>query len=967
MKKIISLVSIVFLLSGCNLGSKEESQPSQSEQVAELTKDLFTAIDKQNVAEVEKFVESGADLTMYDSQGKTPLIRAVQVGNGRIVEILILGGSLIFQPEETGGISAYALAEKDQGVVFESFKAERNNLLNRLEELLNNRDFDESLSFIESNFIPAELKLPSFNNYPFYLVATNDDTVTESGRKIVSHYLENLEDEVLSDFSMITRVIKYASGSKDQEYFKSVLSRLKFLDTHEIDNQNTYRVGKFFIQDSQPLNWFSRKLSILSELEIVPEPESFKNVAFHLMQQFNDMSREDINRVLDVFEQYFLAVVEDRSLVTSRIHSEYSTYIVDNFNNYREGLLVLIRLIEIMKINHDIEGVIFTGDLIGKVVEADLEFNYDLVDIKKLIDLEAGQNSDNRVFTVSGLQFLVTDYVKGQRRNEILSYILFRLREVPENLLELALMEDKEAFRMILNSEAGVNPFQQFRAAVAAIDYADTGDEAKIFLEELQSKGIEIQRPHFGQALKKSFERLWRGDDTFLSVIEYLYDNEEFLADLHYSHKTEILAGHNKYVRATKKHWILLHDLVSSFSTSSGQIDESLLEDEQKSLAKQFLYDSSVSIAGQQIDINISAPMDTVITLFEVYTNNISQIAPVRSVLAKNFEVFNQSYHSMDYADQELDAKNLVTHQIFPLAYLFSIEGEQILSRPDNYTEWKNWVEEKFILSKKASSPVINWQDFVVSSIFLYYSRQKDFWDSVIKEYLKSNMQVFRGNSGNTDDFLKVFIKSGGLEQYPELANFTHSFSEEGNQSNNYCVYPGSEYEIQTPVPVGSFEVLMPLYDKRCYKKEKLTANERRFVLSFIRANFGEEKRPLELLEYSTQTATQVVTDYYRPIVDGYAPPYNEFGSAKRYDESFINNSDLTSLIPEYLVSEDVVFIEPTEYQMYFSKLKFIRHFYQCADHASDSETYSMISEYYPEHDFFHAAAEKLTVCRQSE
>ena len=147
----LALISTLFF-TACSFERKEEPKPAPEPPVVEkATNDLFESIDKQDVAAVEKFIKDGADLKRFDDEGKTPLMRSVQVGNARIIEILITSGSYIYQPEENNPEStAFLMAENTGGLVFNLFEKEKLRLLTELESKMSKREHKFALEFVKN-------------------------------------------------------------------------------------------------------------------------------------------------------------------------------------------------------------------------------------------------------------------------------------------------------------------------------------------------------------------------------------------------------------------------------------------------------------------------------------------------------------------------------------------------------------------------------------------------------------------------------------------------------------------------------------------------------------------------------------------------------------------------------------------------------------------------------------------------
>ena len=935
MKSLLKVIMILFLATACNLETKEDPPPIEPERVVRLTSDLFSAIDEQNVSEVSRFVSEGADLKAYDAMGKTPLMRAVQVGNARIVEILIVNGSLIFQPEkENNEKTAYKLAMSEQGPVFEYFKDEYSRVLGIFESRLTDTQYGEALSFFKENYIPLDIRLPKDTRRPLYFVAQTDKSYSAEAKDIVRYFIENSDNSWFGEeLTGLSAVLQYSSRSRDLEYYEMALKRFKFMDGFEIEYNRNFYIGHFYLDNQFNLDWTHKKLSLFSKLEIKPQTTAVNFALTLFADSIATMSRADLEKLVSVFDLYFSMVISDETTETRYIHDELIDKIEKSFSSYRDGLYVITELIKIVRVKYQISGSFFYGDLVAEVIKADIKYNYNISHIKEFIDLRVSLASDSKLHSDGALQALITDYVHGTKRTDLISYLLERIAKAPENILSLALERDKEVFRMILSSGIEIDPENERNAALSAIQYSRTGEEARVFLHELKEAGIILGENHFRDALMTSFSKLWEGESSFEVVVELLMEDGDALKALYHDTKIEILKKHALFVRKTRLSWSLLRKIIPMFSNVYEELRKGVYSDEIADRNNQLVYETELSIDAKDVSVNISALMDIIVSVFEIYSNGIAQIAPCRSIIAKAFEVFDKTQTSMDYSDQKLSYKHFTIHQVFPLSYLFSRDGESILNRTPYLNE-----QVHFGMSRRANSPLVDWNNFVTSDLYLHYSRQKDFWSAVVEEYLSSGRSEFSTIGKNTYKFMKIFIDSGGLESHSRVANFSYTFPVE-EAINNYCVHDKGVFGTQIAVPLGNFEVLLPFYDKSCHKKAKLSDSEKTFLFSYVRNNLGEVMSSSGVENYRVHRNTNLVSDYYKSFTDGYAPPHTKFGGSTKYEDehNLPEALDASILMPEALVAgNEVTYVVPSARQSYHVRLRFLRALHMCARESGD-------------------------------
>ena len=386
MKALYLALISTLLFTACSFERKEEPKPAPEPPVVEkATNDLFESIDKQDVAAVEKFIKDGADLKRFDDDGKTPLMRSVQVGNARIIEILITSGSYIYQPEETNPDStAFLMAENTGGLVFNLFEKEKLRLLTELESKMSEKEYKVALEFVEKNYLPLDIVLPTSSLGPLEYLIENDQSPSKDSMALADYYLENNHLAIVAEFENIKGIVEYGSRSQDKEFLKTVIKRYADLDQGEVA-YNKYRyIGLYFPEIDITMDWLIEKTKVYVESGIVPDPTTFATSIFPTIKDYQSLSRAQIGQFIALMDSYFEGTKEIKGK-SRELPDEYlEDYIFAGFHEVENGFYLVSELLSLF-VKHEVyEIFLFNKDLLTRAFKADMQFSIPLSDLSEI-------------------------------------------------------------------------------------------------------------------------------------------------------------------------------------------------------------------------------------------------------------------------------------------------------------------------------------------------------------------------------------------------------------------------------------------------------------------------------------------------------------------------------------------------------------------------------------------------------
>ncbi len=184
------------------------------------------------------------------SGGYTALMRAVQNDDTIIVDILINGGSKIYQPYRNDpNVTAWSQSKGAKAEIARLFTEENKKLFINLESLVNENNFDEALSFSKDNYLPKEELLPDSNIKALALVSQK---ATESSSiDYILHLISDMGSIELSEDKDL--LLLTTSKIKNLNLYKSVLNRYN-------ENELGSELSKITEVDAESIDWMTGKI-----------------------------------------------------------------------------------------------------------------------------------------------------------------------------------------------------------------------------------------------------------------------------------------------------------------------------------------------------------------------------------------------------------------------------------------------------------------------------------------------------------------------------------------------------------------------------------------------------------------------------------------------------------------------------------------------------------------------------------
>ncbi len=843
-KVILSILILSNFIFGCS-AKKDQPRPNIEKQKAEASLDLFEAILKSDVLAVKKAIGEGADVNMYDFEGYTPIIKALQMGNPIIVRDLLDSGAKIFKPK-ANDINVDIFLSYDENSDNEVALL-INNEVKRIglesEKIIHLKEFDRSLNYFQDNFIPPTILMPGRLESAVLMASKYTDINTDLTflKYLIFHpkntgsELENISEELL----------RITSEVKSIEFLGSLVTEYKLKEAdHRFStiNELDYEVV-----------WFKEKLELL-RLEniyvVKSEVEApFKSSKFELRSDLESKSvYEDLLAEVLMTRIVNVSHYDRNSLVQIAIVDlSYRSYTDINFLTWVTGA------IDVWKRHRPAlpsTGYQFDKNAIIILQALELNTNYDLDTVKATFDslalfADVQENKSEESFKL----ILGSDNFQDHHKKELLKLILEKTHVLPQNIMAIAIENGGyRTLRVLLDSGFNIDPENQKSSVLAAVINSTSAGDAVTILNLLKDYGVDFNSDFGADAMLVAFNKAWNGNQIdYLNVTSFLMNTSPSIFENIKSERVQNLVKEIlNAVRDRKQDWSILKTIFNN-------------------IPEAVVYERELIINESTLKVKMSLLWDLILTMYHVYDFNYEELVPIINLLDSVLSKFNLETNAMAVLvdGNQLDSiKNLI-HGMLPVSLLLSAgkdEIEKALLKIDDRPLTLNEPNQR-----------ISFQVFMDSDFFKKYSEERDYWKEVSKVLIKnSSSQLELSNDWSSLNFYKILVESGLLRSFQGLANIIDirnielidseiscSFLQHDNSNpNNFGIgfdnASRSDFHLTSEqwTTLGSFEALITYKDRAC-SGDEITETEISFISEYINANYTNQINRTSLNSFS--------------------------------------------------------------------------------------------------------------------
>ncbi len=837
-KNILTLFVPILLLFGCSF---ENDKPPKVEEKIVLQNNLFSAITKGDLESVKHYVENKkADLSSYDESGYTPLMRSIQANNVIMTEYLISKGSKVYQPKrDKPNETAFDEVFESNGGINKLMQEESIRLSSDLEKMLKSSDFNTAILYIDENFLPKNLKIGEENNYLAEYVTKNLDADPSTAGFLNTVLTKYSASEIKTE-GFIQTVLDFTSSSKNESLLKTLISKYESED----DSEEKLLVGTFNNSDDQ-VSWLALKAKLLLDSKIKLNANSlFERYKEQL--ELSDGFRKNDLKDLDAVQTVLMA---------SSLKTKLTKLMISNVSSSNSGLFLLNDYIsKALKVkSYPLSDI--NDELLKSVYEFDVENNIDLEEIKKFVSLVKKASSKGKDFSPEkSLEYLIKDYQRNSKRKELFTDLALETTKIPDNMISYVIINDRALLSSITKSEEKINFESETDVFKSAIKVSQNPEAARSLMVKLQEIGFNLEGEGLNRAFEGALEKIWDSNSNYADFTERLIEeNIEGLSELDSKRKVTLLRKHLSHIRKHKSAWLFTEQFLKLFKKIDDQIRKDGLEPKELLLEK-----IELDLNGKNTTARSSLLMDVLISMYEIHKMDQSLDSSINNIVKKAARTFINENRSLGSKDEKIDSEKFITHSVLPLSILYSINSEYIVEENlgSNVTdEMKRFLRpganlNLFVESKSEKLNPINWRKFEASPLYIYFSKNPEYWLEVSKTLEDAGHQIPVLKSRSTEKFFRILLRSNTHEKLNFIRDvMKNNLTKTDEYSNKSCTYKHTTGMSSKVVPIGRLEVLIPFIEKSCFKNEKLSRDDLLVLFDYFSYNFTSDEA-LEFKEY---------------------------------------------------------------------------------------------------------------------
>lgn len=806
--KTMNLVLIIVLggLSACSF--KEDVPPKvvevpEKKTELEITNELFDAVLKKDYKTVESLIKAGANLEEYDSQGSTVLIRAVQMRDPILVEILLGGAAKPFNfQKDKSKETAFSKISADDTEIKKLFDQKIADLVESIKNRISQKNYSGAKEIVDENMVPFDFLVEGEKSLVSFIFDSIDQT---NPRPVVllKYMIEGRSYESINILAEKEHLIRASNKMEDREFYSYTLDLLF---------KGGVSAESILLEESLTQSaWFAVQLDVLSSKNMNLEPNYFYGMVLDKVKSAVDV---DYQSAKDIFSSFLKFKVPDNFKNSSAEGILGAIYSSNNLQNKIEKIKEILTIREKFNLQKsgfslDVHGarllpIIFTEHKDdGAYIET----------IKMLMNYTTNRESEETLSAV-----MLSNFPMGAK-SQILEFVLSYTEKIPKGAFAAAVQNnDIGILSLLIDSKIPFDAHEQSDAILMAVEKSKTGPVAQSYLIALKQSNIGFANSNGASALVLALERvIMDGDSSYIEVIDFLIA----LSD----HPVNQIDGKTR----TK----IIFDLISASGKNS-----SLLNIANKFLIKSsvvsdnIVFKSKIEIEGNKFfNILTTVTWAVILKMHKAKQESSDDYGNLKNVLKSMLRVFAQDQSAMT-ADQKgaiFNSDLLITQQMLPLSLLLWIG--------------KNKIQEinEISFATEQSLPValapISMNHLINGDIFSYLSQDKDFWKEIINLFVNhGNVSISSLNSQSVYDFNKIVLGADALESFPAFAKSLLIFASPITTADAVCkTEKMTESEKNLWTTLGSFVALESLFQKSC-SGENLSEKEAGYFNEFSRS-----------------------------------------------------------------------------------------------------------------------------------
>ncbi len=804
--KNITLFLVLVAMAGCTF--KEDVPPKvievpEKKTANELSNELLDAVLKKDYQSVSALLKAGPDLEAYDTEGSTVLIRAVQMRDPILVEMLLNAGAkpLNYQKENPSE-SAYSKILEEDIEIMKLFGEKILDLKNRISMALKNKDFGQALTAIHESRIPFNfvmLENSKLEDYVLLFCAVGGPGPSD----LIKYLVNGREHESLNVLTHKNALLNVSNQMRDSAFYAYLIDLLVEKKLNPVD---------FELQSSiSDKKWFAKQLETISQKGLTLDPQFFYELCKSaiLLNMEKDM----------IGSESVYSSTLNLSLADS-YKNEITNSILLGILNFDDGSKKATAIIAILSSwkNKNLQKAGFSRDVytenIFKLLNSQVINGESYIELTKMLqDFTTDREGELT------LQKIMTSSLSQSQKIRISEFTLGYLSKIPANAFAAAVQNNSLVMlNLLIESKVPFLVSEQESAIEEAVLKSKTGAIAQSFLIALKQSNIGFSNESGALALKNAIERLIsQNDTTYFEVIDFLVSLPDHpINSLNETEKIYLLDSLISYSKANNAAWNTLNKIL----IKSNPVEKTV------TFTKNIKFPSGI------IEVKSSLLWAFVLHLFETKKESEDAYGNLIVILKSLVKVFSNETTSMAFADPSnlLNPNIFVSQQILPLSLLIWAGKDNVLaSSKDTYST---------VPSMGISLSPISLEYLTNSEIYFHLSEDKEFWSDIIEILLKNqNPAIYGSNAQSAFYLFKAFLGSGALDAFPELSNTLLNYSTPLASPDTQCRFEDTSTSgIANWTTIGSFISLESFYKKSC-SGGKLSEIEANFFKEFVSRN----------------------------------------------------------------------------------------------------------------------------------
>lgn len=808
---------LIILLSGLSACSFKEDVPPKIVEVpekkteSELTNELFDAVLKKDYKAVEVLIKAGVDLEQYDAQGSTVLIRAVQMRDPILVEILLNGAAkpFNFQKEKTKE-TAFSKILEDDAEIKKLFDQKISKITESFKNSISQKNYFKAQEIIDESMIPFNFTIQNDQSVVSFIF----DSIDEKGKApvgLLKYLIEGRSFESIDALLEKENLISSSNEIEDRDFYSYVLDLLF---------KKGIKAERLLFEESlKKSSWFAVQLDVLSSKNIELEPNYFYGMVLDKLKATVD---EDYPSAIAIYSSFLKLNVPDNfknSITEGVLGAIYSSILLQKKVEKIKELLILREKANTQKSGFSLD---VHGERLLTVISTEHLDDVSYIEVLKML-MNYTTNRDSE----ETLRAVMTSSRPVGTKSLVLEFILSYTSKLPKGAFAAAVQNnDISILNLLIDSKVPFDTNEQSDAIFKAVEKSKTGPVAQSYLIALKQSNVRFANGNGAAALILSLDRVIKENDfSYIEVIDFLIS----------------LADHPvNQIDETKRTQIVFDLITLSYKNPSFLNIANKFLIKSSVMSEKVIFKSKIEFENKKsVDILTSATWSVILKMFEAKQKASDDYGNLKSILKSMLRVFaqDQSAMTVDQKGSIFNSDLFITQQVLPLSLLLWIGKDKI----QEVNKFSFAMENSLAV---ALAP-ISIEQLADGDIFDHLSKDKDFWKEIINLFLNyGNVRISNINAKSVYDFNKMVIGSSAFDVFPALINSVLAFSFPISSQDAVCRFEAMS-GAEEWTTLGSFVALEPIFQKSCSGKT-LSENEANYFNEFTKNQIDADVSILE-------------------------------------------------------------------------------------------------------------------------